>query len=470
MSILIKNGQLATPHQVSIADLYIENELIAGIGKNLPSHADIIIDAAGKQVIPGGIDVHTHLEAPVGGMISSDDFETGTKAAAFGGATCIIDFATQAKGEHLSDVLAAWKSKALKAVTDYGFHMILVDMPGDRLGEMDEMVEAGVTSFKIFSAYPGVLMIDDTTILRIMERVRKLDALVAVHAENGGAIEYLVRQALAAGRTAPIEHALTRPDITEAEATHRLIALAQIAGIPLYVVHVTCARSLKIITEAREAGIPVFAETCPQYLFLSINDLRRPGFEGAKYVFTPPLREPTDQESLWQGLQNGNLQVVSTDHCPFFFETQKRAGLSDFTKIPNGGPGIENRMQLMYHHGVNKNRLSINQWVDLVSTNPAKLFGLFPKKGVLQVGSDADVVIWNPKKEHTISASSHHMRVDYSMYEGMSVVGNAETVISRGEVIVDRNTWLGKPGRGRFQKRQRFNANQLSQPVTKRMA
>jgi dihydropyrimidinase len=469
MSILIRNGQLATPNQVSIADLYIENELIAGIGKNLGKHADVVIDAEGKLVIPGGIDVHTHLEAPVGGTVSSDDFETGTKAAAFGGTTCIIDFATQAKGDHLSDVLAAWKSKAQKSVTDYGFHMILVDMPIERLGEMDEVVDAGITSFKVFTAYPGVLMVDDITILRIMERAKKLGALVVAHAENGSAIEYLVRQALTAGRTTPIEHALTRPDITEAEATYRLIALAQISGIPLYIVHVTCARSLKVIMEAREAGMPVFGETCPQYLFLSINDLRRPGFEGAKYVFTPPLREPTDQESLWQGLRNGDLQVISTDHCPFYFETQKRAGLNDFTKIPNGGPGIENRMQLTFHHGVIESRISISQWVDLVATNPAKLFGLYPKKGVLQVGSDADVVLWNPNKEHVISASTHHMRVDYSMYEGMSVVGDAETVISRGEVIVDHNTWFGKAGRGKFQKRQRIDARQLNQQVREMM-
>jgi dihydropyrimidinase len=466
MSILIRNGQIVTPNQVSVADLYVENERIVGIGPNLVNKADLVLDASNKLVIPGGIDVHTHLEAPVGGMVSSDDFETGTKAAAFGGTTSVIDFATQSKGERLPNVLKTWKLKAQKAVTDFGFHMIVVDMPEDRLNEIDEIVEEGVASIKVFTAYPGVLLIDDATILRIMERARKLGALVAVHAENSDAIDYMVRKALAEGRTAPIEHALTRPDSTEAEATNRVIVLAQTANSPLYVVHVSCARSLKMIEDARMSGAPIFGETCPQYLFLSIEDLKRPNFDGAKYVLTPPLREQFNQEILWRGLSRGSLQVVSTDHCPFFFETQKRAGLNDFTKIPNGGPGIENRLQLIFHHGVKKNRISISKWVDLVSTNPAKLFGLFPKKGALRVGSDADVVVWDPNVNQTISATSHHMRVDYSMYEGMPVTGNAETVISRGEVIVHHGEWLGNPGRGKYLKRERFDQNCLKKETS----
>jgi len=289
-----------------------------------------------------------------------------------------------------------------------------------------------------------------------MGRARTEGALVAVHAENGGAIEYLVQKALAEGRTAPIEHALTRPAIAEAEAVHRVIALARIADVPVYMVHVTSAEALEEIARARQRGIPVFGETCPQYLLLTKEELRRPDFEGAKFVLTPPLREHADQEALWKGLQDGNLQVVSTDHCPFFFKTQKRAGTGDFTKIPNGGPGIEHRLQLLYHFGVNQGRFSVSKWVDLIAANPAKLFGLYPKKGTLQVGSDADIVIWNLKEKHTISAATHHMNVDYSMYEGITVQGNAETVISRGEIIVNHNTWSGKPGRGRYLKRSPF--------------
>jgi dihydropyrimidinase len=453
MSILIENGNVVLPGGTSVSDILIEGETVAAIGKDLRHQAKKVIDATGKYVIPGGIDVHTHLDAPVGGTISSDDFETGTKAAAFGGTTCIIDFATQSRGESLQHAYKLWRTKARRAVIDYGFHMIIIEMPQERLDEIDEIVKEGVASFKVFTAYPGALMIDDATILRIMLRVQKLGALVAVHAENGGAIQLLIQQALAEGHVTPVYHALTRPTVAEAEATNRVIALARIAGVPVYVVHVTCAESLEVISRARKEGIDVFAETCPQYLFLSKNDLARSDFEGAKFVLTPPLREKTDQEALWKGLRDGDLQVVSTDHCPFFFETQKRAGLNDFTKIPNGGPGIENRLQLLYHYGVNQKRISLNRWVDLIATNPAKLFGLYPKKGVLQVGSDADVVVWNPDQEHTISASTHPMRVDYSMYEGMTVTGSPETVISRGDIIVEKNSWIGEKDRGHYLKR-----------------
>lgn len=458
MSILIRDGSVVQPDDTSIADLFIEGETITAVGRNLSHRAETVLNASGKYVIPGGIDVHTHLEAPVGGTISSDDFETGTRAAAFGGTTCIVDFATQVKGQSPQAAYRLWRTKASKAVLDYGLHMIVVDVSNGRIDELDDLMEEGITSFKLFTAYPGALMVDDAAILQIMQRVGKKGALVAVHAENGSVIEYLVRNALAEGRTAPIEHALTRPAITEAEAVHRVIALARLADVPVYLVHVTCSEALDEIARARQAGIPVFGETCPHYLLLTKEELRRPDFEGAKFVLTPPLRERADQEALWNGLQNGNLQVVSTDHCPFMFDTQKRAGLNDFSKIPNGGPGIENRLQLLYHYGVNQGTLSVERWVQLVAENPAKLFGLYPKKGVLQVGSDADVVIWDPKRSHTISASSHHMRVDYSMYEGVTVQGNAETVISRGEIIVNNNIWSGKPGRGRYVKRAPFAA------------
>lgn len=456
MSILIRNGSVVKPDDTSIADVFIEGETIAAVGQNLTHRAETVLDASGKYIIPGGVDVHTHLEAPVGGTSSSDDFETGTRAAAFGGTTCIVDFATQSRGQSLRAAYQRWRTKASKALLDYGLHMIVVDLSNGRIDELDELMEEGITSFKLFTAYPDVLMVDDAAILQVMTRVGRKGALIAVHAENGSVIEYLVQNALAEGRTTPIEHALTRPAITEAEAVHRVIALARLADVPVYLVHVTCSEALNEISRARKAGFPVFGETCPHYLLLTKEELRRPDFEGAKFVLTPPLRERADQEALWNGLRNGDLQVVSTDHCPFLFETQKRAGLNDFTRIPNGGPGIENRLQLLYHFGVNLGKLSLGRWVELVAENPAKLFGLYPKKGVLQVGSDADVVIWDPKRAHTISASSHHMRVDYSMYEGVTVQGNAETVISRGEIIVNNDAWSGKPGRGRYFKRTPF--------------
>jgi dihydropyrimidinase len=456
MSTLIKNGRIITAEQDYVADIYVEKDKVTTLGANLTLQADKVIDAKGKYIIPGGIDVHTHMDMPFGGTTSSDDFETGTRAAAFGGTTCLIDFAIQSKGTKMREALDTWWMKGQKATIDFGLHMIVTDLPEAHLEDLNEMVREGVTSYKLFMAYPNVLMVDDATIFRAMRQTANNGALVCMHAENGGVIDLFVQKALAEGKTAPIYHALTRPTTAEAEAVNRAIALAQMAGAPVYIVHLSSADALEKVSEARDKGIPVFAETCPQYLLLSIEDLDRPNFEGAKYVFTPPLREKWHQDKLWEGLRNNTLQVVSTDHCPFCFKEQKEMGRDSFAKIPNGGPGVENRLQLIHHYGVNLKRISLNRWVELVSTTPAKMFGLYPRKGTIAIGSDADLVVWDPNKELTISAHTHHMRVDYSMFEGFKVKGDAETVLSRGEVIVDKGKWSGKAGRGEFIKRNTY--------------
>jgi dihydropyrimidinase len=456
MSTLITNARIITAEQDYTADVYIEKEKITTIGAGLKVQADRTIDATGRYLIPGGIDVHTHMDMPFGGTVSSDDFETGTRAAAFGGTTCIIDFATQAKGTKIREALDLWWKKGEKATVDYGLHMIVTDLPEAHLEDMNEMVREGVSSFKLFMAYPGVLMVDDATIFRAMRQTAQNGALVCMHAENGGVIDLFVQKALAEGKTAPIYHALTRPTTAEGEAVNRAIALAQMAGAPVYIVHLSSADALEKVSEARDRGIPAFAETCPQYLLLSIEDLDRPNFEGAKYVFTPPLREKWHQEKLWDGLKRNTLQVVSTDHCPFCFKEQKEMGRESFAKIPNGGPGVENRLQLLYHYGVNLKRISLNRWVEIVSAAPAKMFGLYPRKGTIAIGSDADLVLWNPNAELTISAHTHHMRVDYSMFEGFKVKGNAETVLSRGEIVMEKGQYFGKAGRGKYVKRDTY--------------
>lgn len=457
MSTLIKNGRIITAEHDYSADIFVEKEKITTISSNLNIEADNVIDASGKYVIPGGLDVHTHLDMPFGGTTSCDDFETGTKAAAFGGTTCIIDFATQSKGTRMRNALDVWWKKAEnKAVIDYGFHMIVTDLPEAHMEDMSDMVREGITSFKLFMAYPNVLMVDDATIFRAMRHTAKTGALVCMHAENGNVIDLIVKQALAEGKTAPIYHALTRPTTAEGEAVNRSIALAEMAGAPVYIVHLSSSDALDKVAEARDKGLPVYAETCPQYLFLSLDDMNKPGFEDAKLVFTPPLREKWNQEKLWAGLKKNTLQVVSTDHCPFCFKEQKELGLHDFTKIPNGGPGIEHRMQLMFDGGVRQGRISLNRWVELTSATPAKMFGLYPGKGTIAVGSDADIVIWDPEKEYTISAKTHHMAVDYSMFEGKKVKGNIDTVFSRGEMIIRNDKFLGKAGRGNFVKRDTY--------------
>src|SRR6267143_5853864 len=419
---IITNGRVVTASDTYASDVAISNGKIAAIGQNLPrENASRVIDAAEKYVLPGGIDVHTHLDMPFGGTTSSDDFETGTRAAAFGGTTTLIDFAIQAKGTKMRDALDTWWKKAAgRASIDYGLHMIVTDLGEAGLEDMDSLVAEGVASFKLFMAYPGVLMVDDATIFQALSRTAKNGALICMHAENGGVIDVIVRRALAEGKTAPIYHALTRPVTAEAEAVNRAIAMAEMAGAPSYIVHLSSEDALNKVREARDRGLPAFAETCPQYLLLSVDELARPNFEGAKYVFTPPLREKHHPPKLWEGLKQDHLQVVSTDHCPFCFADQKSLGKDDFTKIPNGGPGVENRLQLLYHHGVNLGRLSLNRFVELVATTPAKLFGLYPRKGTLAAGSDADIVVWDPNANHTITAKSHHMRVDYSMFEGFT--------------------------------------------------
>ena len=456
MNTLIRNGMVVTARETTAADVLIEGERIREVRPGIPANAaETVIDAKGLYVMPGGIDAHTHLDMPFGGTTSADDFETGTRAAAFGGTTSIVDFAIQARGTRMRDALDTWWKKAeRRACIDYGLHMIVTDLGVAGLEDMDDMVREGVASFKLFMAYPNVLMVDDATIFKALSQTAKNGALICMHAENGSVIDVIIARALAEGKTAPIYHALTRPPRAEAEAVHRAIAMAEIAGAPVYIVHLSSEDALNEVREARDRGVPAFAETCPQYLLLSIEELERPNFEGAKYVFTPPLRPKEHQPRLWDGLKHDHLQVVSTDHCPFCFKDQKVLGKDDFTKIPNGGPGIENRLQLIYHHGVNSGKLSLNRFVELTSTTPARLFGMYPKKGEIAPGSDADLVLWDPNAVHTISAQTHHMRVDYSMFEGFQVKGNARTVLSRGEVVVDNGQFLGKAGRGNYLKRE----------------
>ena len=387
MSLLIKNGTVVTATDQYVGDVLIEGERIATIGTSLTMPADRVIDATGKLVLPGGIDVHTHLDMPFGGTTSADDFESGTIAAAFGGTTSIVDFAIQYRGQTLHHAWETWMRKAEgKAAIDYGFHMIVTELTDQVELEMDALVGQGVTSFKLFMAYPGVFMLDDASIFKALLRTGKNGGTICMHAENGGVIDVLVKKALAEGKTAPKYHALTRPARAEAEATHRAIALAEMADVPIYIVHLSAAEALEMVTEARDRGLPAYAETCPQYLFLSYDNYEEPGFDGAKYVMSPPLRPAATQDRLWRGLAFNDLQAISTDHCPFCMKEQKAIGHGDFSKIPNGAPGIETRMSLVYDGGVRTGRISLNRFVELTSTSPAKIFGLFPRKGTIAPG------------------------------------------------------------------------------------
>jgi dihydropyrimidinase len=456
MKTLIQNGTIVTATDRYDADILIDGETIAAIFARGPTpdmDVDRKIDAAGRYLIPGGIDAHTHLDMPFGGTKSVDDFESGTVAAAFGGTTTIVDFAIQDHGKSLREGWETWMGKAEgKAVIDYGFHLIMRESTPELRKEMGALVEEGVTSFKLFMAYPGVFFMDDASIFRTMQRSGEVGATICMHAENGPVIDVLIEQALARGETDPKYHAITRPARLEAEATHRAICLAEVADVPVYIVHLTAAEALEQVTIARDRGLQAYAETCPQYLFLSHDNYEEPGFEGAKYVMSPPLRDKAGQKHLWRGLAGNDLQTVATDHCPFCMN-EKLLGKDDFSKIPNGAPGIETRMSLMYDGGVLGGHLSMNRYVEVTSTSPAKIFGLFPRKGTIAVGSDADIVIFNPNAEWTISVENHHMRADYNPYEGRTVKGQAETVLSRGELVIDERTLVATPGRGQYLRR-----------------
>lgn len=457
--ILITGGLVITAAEELLADVLIEDQRIvalASTGSEVAAGwtADRVIDATGRYVIPGGVDAHTHMELPFGGTSASDTFETGTRAAAWGGTTTIVDFAVQPVGGSLRAGLDSWHAKAEgNCAIDYAFHTIVSDVTEEVLKELDLLTESGEsTSFKLFMAYPGVFYSDDGKILRAMQRCAGNGGLIMMHAENGIAIDVLVEQALAAGHTDPRYHGEVRRELLEAEATHRAIKLAQVAGSPLYVVHVSAASALAELATARDQGLPVFGETCPQYLFLSTDDLARPGFEGAKYVCSTPLRPREHQAELWKGLRTDDLQVVSTDHCPFCFVGQKELGRGDFSKIPNGLPGVENRMDLL-HQAVVEGRISRRRWIEIACAAPARMFGLYPRKGTIAPGADADVVVYDPGATQTISATTHHMNVDYSAYEGRRLTGRVELVLSRGNVLLEEGRWLGRAGHGGFLRR-----------------
>ncbi|MEI5008033.1 dihydropyrimidinase [Streptomyces sp. PmtA] len=452
---LIRGGLVLTAADETHADVLVEDGRVAALAAHGSTAAeswtaDRTIDATGKYVIPGGVDAHTHMELPFGGTFASDTFETGTRAAAWGGTTTIVDFAVQTKGQSLREGLDAWYAKADgNCAIDYGFHMILSDVDESSLKEMDLLVEEGVTSFKLFMAYPGVFYSDDGQILRAMQRGTANGGLIMMHAENGIAIDVLVEQALARGETDPRYHGEVRKVLLEAEATHRAVQLARVAGAPLYVVHVSAEEAVAELAAARDKGLPVFGETCPQYLFLSTDNLAEPDFEGAKYVCSTPLRPREHQAALWRGLRTDDLQVVSTDHCPFCFSGQKDLGRGDFSKIPNGLPGVENRMDLL-HQAVLDGHISRRRWIDIACAAPARMFGLYPKKGTIAPGADADIVVYDPHAEQVLSAETHHMNVDYSAYEGKRITGRVETVLSRGEVVVDEREFTGRAGHGVF--------------------
>jgi len=465
MTTLITNGTVVSPSGAVDMDVLIDGEQIVALvqlgstslGSDLAASAERVIDARGKYVIPGGVDAHTHMELPFGGTFASDTFETGTRAAAWGGTTTIIDFAVQRTGERIFDGLEAWHGKADgNCAIDYGFHMIMGGVDDDSLAAMDKLVnEEGISSVKLFMAYPGVFLSDDGQILRAMQKAASNGSMIMMHAENGTAIDVLIAQALARGDVDPIFHGLTRPVALEEEATHRAIKLAEVAGAPVYIVHMSAREAVEQVVEARDRGANVFGETCPQYLYLNLEDhLGAPGFEGAKYVCSTPLRSKHEhhQADLWRLLRQNDLQVVSTDHCPFCFKEQKELGIGDFSKIPNGIGGVEHRMDLLYQ-GVVDGEITLERWVEVASTTPARMFGLYPRKGIIAPGADADVVIYDPRATTLLSVETHHMNMDHSAYEGTVIQGKVDTVLSRGEVIIDDGQYLGKPGHGQYLRR-----------------
>ena len=452
---LIRGGLVVTASDELHADVLIEDGRIAALAAHGSDAAagwtaDRVLDATDRYVIPGGVDAHTHMELPFGGTFASDTFETGTRAAARGGTTTIVDFAVQSVGHSLREGLDTWYAKADgNCAVDYAFHMIMSDVTPTTLKEMALLVQEGITSFKLFMAYPGVFYSDDGQILRAMQVAADTGGLIMMHAENGIAIDVLVEQALARGETDPRFHGEVRKALLEAEATHRAIQLARVAGSPLYVVHVSAEEAVAELAAARDKGLPVFGETCPQYLFLSTDNLAEPGFEGAKYVCSTPLRPREHQAALWRGLRTNDLQVVSTDHCPFCFTGQKELGRGDFSKIPNGLPGVENRMDLL-HQAVVDGHISRRRWIEIACATPARMFGLYPQKGTIAPGADADVVIYDPHATQTLSAETHHMNVDYSAYEGKTVTGRVETVLSRGVPVIEGRAYVGHAGHGAF--------------------
>ena len=453
MTTLIKNGRIITASDDYIADFYIEGETVSAIGTDLNVKPDKTIDASGKLIFPGGIDPHVHLDMPFMGAFSSDDHATGTRAALFGGTTMVIDYAIQSKGDSLHAALKTWKGRALgKTYGDYSFHIAITDYNKNVEAELKDIIEKeGITSFKTFMAYKGALMIDDKQMLGIMNEVKKYGGLVAVHATNGDIIDYLIEKHKSEGKLSPWYHYLSQPEITEVEASGRFVDLAYLSGVNSYIVHMTCEGALNKVREATARNQKVLAETCPQYLLLDAS-LYKKDFEAAKWVMSPPLREKKDRETLWAGIKQGLIQTVGTDHCPFMWK-DKLKGKDDFTKIPNGAPGLEHRLELLFSEGVKKDRICLNKLVEITSTNVAKIFGLFPKKGTIAVGSDADIVIFDPKEKHTISADTHHHRCDFSAYEGWEVTGKTKTVLLRGKVAIDNNEVKIGKGYGKFLKR-----------------
>ena len=457
MSILIKNGRIITATDDYTADIFIEGEIISAIGKDLTVRAGIEIDAAGMLVIPGGVDPHVHLDMPFMGTFSSDNYETGTRAALYGGTTTVIDFVLQKQGGSLHAALAEWKGRSDgNCVGDYSFHMAVTDFNEQTKTEIREMIETeGITSFKTFMAYKGALMIDDRQMIGLMQEVRKHGGLINVHATNGDMIDYLIARHRAEGKLSPLYHYLSQPEVTEAEASSRFADMAAYTGCPGYIVHLTCEGALNAVRNATRRNQKVFVETCIQYLLLDAS-LYEKDFDGAKWVMSPPLRQKKDQETLWAGINQGLVHVVATDHCPFMW-AQKLLGKDDFSKIPNGHPAVENRMELLYSEGVHQGRITLNKYVEVACTNAAKIFGLFPKKGTIAVGSDADIVLIDPAREHLISAKTHHMHVDYSAYEGWALTGQIKTVLLRGKVAIDNGECLVEKGYGRFVKRNKVN-------------
>jgi dihydropyrimidinase len=457
MSLLIKNGRIITAIDDYVADLFIENETITAIGRNLPVQADTIIDASGKLVFPGGIDPHVHLDMPFMGTFSSDTHETGTRAALYGGTTTVIDFVLQKQGRSLKEALAEWNSRANgTAVGDYSFHMAVTDFNEHTKAEIKEMVEnEGITSFKTFMAYKGALMIDDSQMIGLMQEVKKQGGMVTVHATNGDVIDYLIAKHRTEGKLTPLYHYLSQPEVTEAEASCRFVDMADYAGCPGYIVHMTCEGALNAVRNATRRNQKVFAETCIQYLILDAS-LYENEAEGAKWVMSPPLRQKKDQQTLWADINQGLVQVVATDHCPFMWD-QKLMGKDDFSKNPNGHPAIENRMELLYSEGVHKGKITLNKYVEVACTNPAKIFGMVPRKGTIAIGSDADIVIFDPSETHTLSAKTHHMNVDYSAYEGWELTGKVKTVLLRGQVAIDDDKCLINKGYGQFIKRKKVS-------------